>query len=196
MNYIELKSEVTDFSHRTDLDTKMDSFVLFAEAEINKDLRALDMERRLPVSFTDAFYSFPNDYMELRAIEIDNSGARVPIRQYSPQNLDAMYSRATGTVRGFAVHGGQMELRPAPSIEAPVTGELSYFARVSSLTGTDENVILTKFPLIYLSAMLVQVYIYLQDESELAIWQAKYNTQVSQANKSAQGGRYYLPQVM
>jgi hypothetical protein len=194
-NYSELKTEVSDFSHRTDLTSKMDTFTALAEAVINKDLRSLDMEKRLEITFDDPFYDLPADYMEYRALQIDNAGARCPIKQYSPQQLDSLYSRATGTVSGFAIHGGQMELRPAPSVSATVDGELTYYARVPTLVTNSTNDILTKFPMIYLSAMMIQVYLYLQEDDELRKWSDAYNSQIKVANKSAQGGRYALPQV-
>ena len=265
--YTELKTEVADFSHRTDLTAKMDTFCILAEAVINKDLRTLDMETILSVTFNDAFYDLPADYMEIRAIHLENDGARVPIQSFSPQQLDAIYSRATGTAAGFAIHGGKLELRPAPgsgsltgtttsaastflhdsaasflsdgisvgslvtntatgltstvlavvdnewialndaifttgiepySIElggTSVNGEISYYKRVDTLTSNATNDILTKFPMIYLSAMMLQVYLYLQDDEELTKWASVYQTQISAANKSAQGGRYNLPQT-
>ena len=193
--YTELKTEVADFSHRTDLTAKMDTFCVLAEAVINKDLRTLDMETILTVTFNDAFYDLPADYMEIRAIHLEKDGARVPILSLSPQQLDVMYSRATGTASAFAIHGGKLELRPAPSTTDTVDGDISYFARVSTLTSNATNDILTKFPMIYLSAMMLQVYLYLQDDEELTKWVSVYQTQITAANKSAQGGRYNLPQV-
>ena len=131
----------------------------------------------------------------MRAIHLEDDGARVPIKSYSPQQLDAIYSRATGTAAGFSIHGGELELRPAPSATATVDGEISYFARVPTLTSNSTNDILTKFPLIYLSSMIMQLYLYLQDDEELMKWSSIYDSQIKTANKSAQGGRYVLPQV-
>ena len=193
--YTELKTEVADFSHRTDLTAKMDTFCILAEAVIDKDLRTLDMEKRLEVIFYDPVYALPTDYLSMRAIHLVDDGARVPIKSYSPQQLDALYSRATGTAAGFSIHGGEMELRPGPSVTATVDGEISYYARVPTLTTNATNDILTKFPLIYLSTMMLQVYLYLQDDEELKKWSEVYNSQMKQANKSAQSGRYVLPQV-
>lgn len=193
--YTELKTEVADFAHRSDLTSKMDTFCILAETVINKDLRVQEMETILDVTFNDAFYDLPTDYLEMRAIHIENSGARVPIKSYSPQQLDRLYSRATGTANGFAIHGGQIELRPAPTATATVDGAITYFKRLTTLTGTSTNDILTYYPMIYLSAMMLQVYLYLQDDIELAKWSEIYNSQIKQANKSAQAGRYNVPQV-
>ena len=193
--YTELKTEVADWAHRSDLTAKMDSFCILAEALIDKDLRASENETILTVTFNDAFTDLPTGYLEMRAIHIENSGARVPIKSYSPQQLDRLYSRATGTANGFAIHGGQIELRPAPSVTDTVDGDITYFKRVDTLTSNSTNDILTTYPMIYLSAMMIQVYLYLQDDAELAKWSEAYNSQIQQANKSAQAGRYNVPQV-
>ena len=193
--YAELKTEVADFSHRSDLTSKMDSFTLLAESIINKDLRVLENEVRLEVTFDDAFYSPPSNFMALRAIHIVNDSARVPIKQYTPQQLDSLYSKATGTANGFAIHGGQIELRPAPSVSATVDGELTYYARVDSLVSNSTNDILTAYPMIYLSAMMIQVNLYLQDDGEMAKWVSAYNSQIEQANKTSSGSQYVLPQA-
>jgi hypothetical protein len=193
--YTELKTEVADFAHRSDLTAKMDTFCILAEGVINKDLRSLEMETILDVTFDDAFYDLPSNYLEIRAIHLEKNSARIPIKSYSPQQLDRLYSRATGTANGFAIHGGKIELRPAPSVTSTVDGQISYYKRVTTLTGTSTNDILTTYPLIYLSAMMLQVYLYLQDDTELAKWSEVYNSQIKQANKSAQAGRYNVPQV-
>ena len=153
------------------------------------------MEKRLSITFDDAFEDLPSDYLEIRALHVENDGARCPVKLYTPQQLDRMYSRATGTISGFAIHGGQMELRPAASVTATVDGELTYYARVPTLTSNATNDILTNFPLIYLSAMMVLVSKFLQDKEQEADWANMYDSQIKQANKSAQGGRYVTPQV-
>ena len=194
-NYSELKTEVEAFSHRSDLTDKMDTFCLLAESVINKDLRTHDMEKRLSITFDDAFEDLPSDYLEIRALHVEDGNCRVPIKQYTPQQLDRLYSAATGTIGGFTIQGGQLELRPAASVTATVDGELTYFARVPTLVTNSTNDIFTNFPLIYLSSMLVQLSLYLQDEEEINRWSQMYDSQISEANKSSQGGRYLLPQV-
>lgn len=195
MNYTELKAEITDWSHRSDLTSKYDTFCELAESSINEDLRCIEMEKRLEPTFDDAFYDLPTDYIAMRALHIVNGGARVPIQQVTPQILDARYSNATGVAGGFAIHGGQVELRPAPSVSSTLEGEITYYARVPTLVSNSTNDILTNYPLIYLSGMLVQVYLYLQDNDELAKWVQVYNTQIKTANKAGQSGRYVNPQV-
>jgi len=132
-NYTELKAEVADFIHRNDLDGKMDTFCVLAESQINKDLRAMEMEVRAAYTFTDTFTDLPADYLEMRSLEVAITGARVPIPQFTPQQLDQLYSRAQGVPRAFAIQAGQIEIRPGVTAPETFEGELAYFARVPSL---------------------------------------------------------------
>lgn len=199
MNYTELKAEVKDWAHRTDLDLKMDIFTELAEAVINKDLRTREMEVRLPVTFTDTFYDLPADYMEMRALHMEIRGARDPLQQFTPQQLDRMYSRSNSSPRGYTIQGGQIEFRPGIDSTAipPVTydGEITYYKRVDTLITNPTTDILTTYPLMYLAAMLIQVYLYIQDDAEMGKWGTIYEAQIAAANKSAEGGRYVTPSV-
>jgi len=195
MNYTELQQEVQDFAHRTDLSSKMDTFVLLAESIINKELRVTEQETILPVSFDTTYFDLPTDFLEMRAMHIELAGARVPLKQLSPQQLDAQYSRATGKPRAYAMHGGQFEFRPGIDGGDPYPGEITYFAKVPSLIDNASTDVLTNYPMIYLAAMMIQVYIYVQDQEQLNVWLTAFSTEIAVANKTALAGRYVLPTI-
>lgn len=199
MNWGELKVEVQDFIHRGDLSSKMDIFCTLAEAGINKDLRAMEMEKRDDITFVSAFTDLPTDYLEMRALHVEASGARRVLEEMTPQQLDGRYTSTSGTPRAFTIQAGQLELRPAPAGSPDsVDGEITYFARLTTLaSGADgvTNDILDNYPLIYLSAMLIQANSYVQDDNETKKWMTFYDGQIQQANKVASEGRYNLPSV-
>lgn len=199
MNWGELKTEVQDFIHRNDLTAKMPIFCELAEASINKDLRSIEMEKRIDQTFEDAFTDLPTDYLEMRAMHINASGARRVLQEMTPQQLDNRYTSASGTPRAFTIQAGQIEMRPAPAgSPSSVDGEITYFARVVSLSAAADgitNTILTNYPLIYLSAMLIHANSYVQDDNETKKWITFYDGQIKQANKTASEGRYNLPSV-
>jgi len=193
MDYTQLKSEVIDWSHRTDIDSKMDLFTELAESVINKDLRTIEMEKRTFITVDDAFVDLPDDYIELRALELELTGRRAVLKFFTPQQLDIITSNGSGNPYGYTIQGNQIEIRPAADSSAPISGEITYIAEVPTLVTNADNIILDKYPLIYLSAMMIQVYLYTQDAEELSKWTESYNSQIKMANKSA--GRYVLPQV-
>ena len=192
-NYTKLKTEVADFSHRDDLTSKMDTFCQLAEGMINRELRCLEMEKRAAQSFDATFYSLPSDYLEMIALEVEYSGRRNPLRQVSPQILDRTYSQSGGRPGAYSIHAGQIEFRPGIEASAPLTGELTYYYKVPTLTANSTNDVLDKWPMLYLAGMLIQLNIYLHDEEQSAIWVQAFETQVKNANRT--NGRYVLPKV-
>ena len=193
MNYTELKQQVSDYMHRTDLDAKMDIFLELTETDINKTLRTSEMETRQEITFTDAFTDLPADFLETRSLQV-NAQVRRPIRFYTPDQLDRLFqSLPGGSARGAAIHGGQIELRPAPSTESPIDAEWSYYKRVLTLKDNPTTPILTNYPLIYLAGMLFHANKYAQDDEQSVYWATIYNEQVAAANKVQ--SRYYLPEV-
>ncbi len=193
MDYTGLKSAVVGYSKRTDLDASMDLFTELAEATINKDLRALEMEKLSFITLTDTYLDLPTDYLGIRAMMVDGAPHKYSIPLVSIEQLGGQDTG--GNLAFFTVHGNQFEFRPGPTVEAPQDVELSYYARVPSLITESTNVILDDYPMIYLSAMLIQVYLYLQDDVEMGKWVQSFNSQVQAANKSAVGGRYLTAQV-
>lgn len=190
MSYTQLKADVTAFSHRTDLDSLMDSFTALAESVINKDLRVIEMEKVLAFSYTAQFNDLPADYLLIRSIEITgNQGEKTTINSVTPEQLDS-YTDSTTSV--FCIQGGKLELFPVPDAATPLEGELVYYAKVPSLVSNATNDIQDNYPMLYLSAMMMQVHLYTQDE-EINKWSAVYDEQVRQANKTSDDGRYHLP---
>lgn len=202
-NYTQLKTEVADFAHRSDLTSKMDTFCQLAEGIINygfelngkpiPGLRSQEMEKRAAQSFDATFYDLPSDYIEMIALEVEYHGRRNPLRQVSPQILDTSYSTATGSPRAYTIHAGEIEFRPGIEAASPYTGELTYYYQVPTLTSNATNDVLTKQPMIYLAAMMLQLNIYTHDEEQTEVWFSALLSMIKGANKST--GNYVLPSV-
>ena len=202
-SYTQLKQEVADFSHRDDLTSKMVTFCQLAEDIINNGyehpngkkipgLRSLEMEKRAAQSFNATFFDLPSDYLELKALEVEYSGRRNPLRQVSPQILDTTYSLSSGNPRAYSIHAGQIEFRPGIDPTSPYTGELIYFAQVPTLTSNSTNDVLDKLPSVYLQAMMLVLNVYLHDEEQRDVWFGFLNSTIRGANGK---GRYILPKV-
>ncbi len=197
MSYAQLKTDVKAYSHRTDIDPFMDTFVGFAEAIINKELRVSEMETIAPTSYTDALNDLPADFVEFRGFSVDNNGIKSPVTFVTPDQIIS-YQSANGfrsSMIAAALHGGQIEIRPAPDLIVPLAGEISYYAKVPTLVTNTTNDVLDAYPMLYLAAMMVQVNVYLQDDNQLNIWDATFNTQLKQANKTSDGGRLHTPTI-
>ncbi len=201
--YTNLKQEVEDWSHRTDLTSKMDTFCQFAEQIINygydrngrviQGLRSKEMEKRESQSFNATFFALPTDYIELIALEIEHGGRRNPLRQVSPQILDSSYSVTTGSPRAYTIQNGEIEFRPGIEASSPYTGELTYYAEVPTLVSNSTNDVLSATPMIYLGGMMLALSLYAQDEEQTEVWFGMLSSAMKGANKNK--GKYVLPQV-
>ena len=201
--YTQLKNEVADWSHRTDLTSKMDTYCQLAETFINngyerngvviKGLRCLEMEKRSSQSFDATFFDLPTDYLEMKAIEVEYHGRRNPLRQVSPQILDTTYSTSTGPPRAYTIHAGQIEFRPGIEATSPYTGEIIYYYQVPTLTSNATNDILDNYPMVYLAGMMLAVNLYLHDDEQTEVWFNTLSSAIKSANKTT--GRYILPKV-
>jgi len=188
--YTELKAEVTDFSHRSDLATKMDTFTLLAEAVINKDLRSVEMEQITQFSLDADSIPLPDGYMKMRYVMRD---ATTHLDNLPLNILQGRYDTTSGNPRGYSIAGDEIFFLPGGTVADPIAITLIYYKRVPTLTANTTNDILTIYPMIYLSAMMLQVYLYLQDDEELSKWAEIYKSQIAMANKSTSG--YVRPQV-
>ncbi len=190
MSYTELKAQVKAYSHRTDLDPLMDTFTALAESVINKDLRVIELEKVTPIAYTQQYNDLPADYLLIRSIEIiGNQGQKTTINSVTPEQLD---SYQNSLVSAFCIQGGKVEISPIPDATNPLIGELVYYAKTPSIADNQTTIIQDNYPMVYLSALMTQVYLYTQDE-EIQKWASIYDDQVKQANKTSDEGRYHLP---
>ena len=192
MSYTDLKDKVARYAHRTDLTPEMDDFTLHVEAIINKELRVMEQEVITETVFTAALTELPTDFIETRDLYFESNGSRISVEQLTPKQLNRYTSGSSGRPCFYAIHGGQIELRPDPDSE---TGTWSYYGKVPTLTANSTNDILDNYPLLYLAGMMTNVYAFLQDDGEQAKWSAIFSEQIATANKSAGTGRYTRPQV-
>jgi len=196
-SYTQLKADVVAYSKRTDLDAQMNTFVRFSESVMNKELRVGEMETVASISYTAAFNDLPGDYLEFRGFSVNKDGLKSPVTFVTPDQIIG-YQAADGyrnSVIAAALHGGQIEIRPEPDVATPLTGEISYYAKIPTLVTSATNDILDAYPLVYLSAMMVQVYLFLQDSTEMQTWGGVYADQLQQANRTSDDGRLHNPVI-
>ena len=63
--YAELKSSITDFLNRDDLDTVAADFVTLAEADMQRKLRHWRMEKRNTAEIDTQYSAIPADFLEV-----------------------------------------------------------------------------------------------------------------------------------
>lgn len=171
MIWSQMKTVAASYIHRKDL--TFDDYQAGAIADMAGKLDVFDNE--VAVSMTAALdgvtqlntVALPLDFGRAKALRLNN------VAQKSAP-LQAVFDSSTGDL--FAISGQSIYLSGAGTVL------LFYGARWPALTDTQTNVILTKYPNIYLSALLVQAATFIQDFDALNIYTQQLTDAIETAN--------------
>lgn len=171
-NYGELKSTIADFLNRSDLTSVIPTFIDFAEAEFNRNLRVRQMVLRAEAQIDARFSAVPADFIEAKDLVIVTTNPVQPLefitQQEMAQERNTTYTAAS-TPKYFSVVGGQFEFVPTPDQQYSL--EMSYFAKIDALSDdADTNWLLTDYPDIYLYTSLMHSAPYLKDDERIGVW--------------------------
>jgi len=171
-NYGELKSTIADFLNRSDLTSVIPTFIDFAEAEFNRNLRVRQMVLRAEAQIDARFSAVPADFIEAKDLVIVTTNPVTPLefitQQEMAQERNTTYT-AAATPKYFSVVGSQFEFVPTPDQQYSL--EMSYFAKIDALSAdTDTNWLLTDYPDIYLYTSLMHSAPYLKDDERIGVW--------------------------
>ena len=171
-NYGELKSAVADFLNRSDLTSVIPTFIDFAEAEFNRNLRVRQMVTRAEAVIDTRFSAVPADFIEAKDLVIVTGNPVTPLQFVTQQEMAQLRNTSitsAGKPKYFSVVGGQFEVAPTPDAEYSL--EMSYFGQIDALTDdTDTNWLLREYPDIYLYTSLMHSAPYLKDDERITVW--------------------------
>ena len=171
-NYGELKSAVADFLNRSDLTSVIPTFIDFAEAEFNRNLRVRQMVTRAEAAIDSRFSAVPADFIEAKDLVIVTGNPVTPLQFVTQQEMAQLRNTtitAAGKPRYFSVVGGQFEVAPTPDGEYSL--EMSYFGQIDALSAdSDTNWLLREYPDIYLYTSLMHSAPYLKDDERITVW--------------------------
>lgn len=175
--YAELQASIAGWIDRTDLTARIPDFITLAEVDIARWLRVSWVEKRATSVPTGAFVALPTDYTGMRNIQWSLSDRRVPLEQMSPRVIDGKSPfTASGLPKYYAIHAGQIELRPAPDASNTTELEITYYYRPTALsTGNTTNVYLEKAPDLLLFGSLIEASHYLVDDAMFARYLPRYD---------------------
>lgn len=181
--YTGLKSSVADWLHRSDLTAVIPDLVTIAEARMNADLMARDMEITATLSTVSgtATVATPTDVLETRRIVITSTDPKRALHYIAPEKLIEKYPYSTtGQPAVYTVIGSNFEFAPIP--DAVYTIALAYRQRIPALASNASNWLLTKWPHAYLYATLCAAAPYLRDDARVQVWEAQYQAAVQDIN--------------
>lgn len=192
-NYDELVKTVQDWAHRKDLGTRMDEFILLAETEMmsNPDeplkLNLGEVISEESTSISTRFIPLPTGFQSSRkfSITIDDSISGLEYR--TPEQL--IIRDDAGTPCFFTIRANQIELDIVSDEVYTVT--ITYFEEFTALsTANQTNIVLTKYPNIYLQGCLRQVFLFSQDTEQENKYTTNFFSAISSANKTERKLRY------
>lgn len=166
--YDELKAAVANWMDRSDLSSRIPTFISLAEARFKRKLRVREMETTTTVAMTAGqdYIALPTGYVELLHVYVDGD----PKRPLETTTLAMMNSKWAGSQtakpRMAAVSGSNLYLAPTP--DSAYNAEVTYY-KFDELSDTNTtNFLLTSHPDIYLRGAQAEAEFFLKNP-EMAV---------------------------
>ena len=184
---------VIDYSHRTDLGVRVNNFIILAETEMLSNPKAplkLNLGETISTYSTSTvtrFLALPAGFQSSRKFSITINN-KVRVLQYrTPSTLNIKDD--TGTPCFFTIRANQIEFDILSDKAYTLT--FTYFAEFQPLTLANQtNIVLTKYPNIYLFGCLRQAFLYAQDMEQASIYANEALNAIVSANKTEKFARY------
>jgi|TARA_R100000458_G_scaffold54828_1_gene58244 hypothetical protein len=174
--FSELKTAISNWLDRSDLDDRIPEFIALAEARHRRDFKLRRMETRVTANtIADTeYYSLPDNYIAMRNIQL-NTDTKTPLEYLTPEQMDRIKGGSSkGKPKAYSIMGNTFQLRPIP--DAVYEIEMLYFKYFTALSDSNTtNDMLTYHPDIYLYGSLVEAEPYLQNDKRVQTWAAFYD---------------------
>ena len=181
--YAELKAHVADTLNRDDLTSVIPTFIVAAEAQLNRDVRHWKMEQRSTAEIDDQYLTLPTDWLETVRLTVQDT---VPyVLNLASRDQIEEYRLRGANVSGKPVYyshiAGEIELYPTP--DATYDIELLYTQKIEALSDSNtSNWLLAQAPDLYLYAVLLETAIYLRDDDRIAAYAGMYQSKLAALN--------------
>ena len=183
--YSDLKASITAWTHRSDLTSYLDDFILLCEARMNRELQVSQQETILSSVGTSQYITLPTDYLALRKISI-TANPVCEIKYITPVEMDILDTNS-GILQFYTIVGDQIKLNTASDYDV----EIVYYAKIPALSsGNTTNWVIDSHPEAYLYGCLAEAFKFIQNNEEAASYIALFN-QVLQQIKHLDSGRKY-----
>lgn len=199
--YDNLKLEIIDWSHRDDIDLRIDTFIDLAEAEMFANsvepLQVISQEVTATANMDDVtpsrFLAIPDGYLTMRKVSVllDNA-APYELQYRAPSSM--VVDSVVGAPCFFTITD-QIEFDRNPDTDYTI--ELKYLADFTPLSSSNTtNAILTKNPNIYLFGALWALHQWTDETDKAQMYYAYFINAIKAANKRADMGKYGPAPVM
>jgi hypothetical protein len=183
-NYATLQSAIADYLNRADLTAQIQTFIQFAEADLNTRLRSREMIVNATATSDGQFVALPPDWLE--AINMMIVGGQSPLRYITPDEADTIIKAKTYTsTRFYSMTTGVIELVP-PAVN-DITIDMVYYGKIPALSVSNTtNWLLTKAPDVYLYGALTHAAPFLMDDQRMGVFSQIYLARVQSLQDESQ----------
>jgi hypothetical protein len=183
-NYATLQSAIADYLNRADLTAQIQTFIQFAEADLNTRLRSREMIVNATSTSDGQYVALPPDWLE--AINMMIVGGQSPLRYVTPDEADTIVKAQTYTsTRFYSMTTGVIELVP-PAVN-DITIDMVYYGKIPALsTANTTNWLLTKAPDVYLYGALTHAAPFLMDDQRMGVFSQIYLARVQSLQDESQ----------
>lgn len=183
-SYSDLQTSVANYLNRSDLTSIIPDLITLAEAQLNADLVARDMETRTNLSTVagNAYVTLPTDMLEMNRLLVTSTDPNRVLGYRSADELSTEYPTGyVGIPAVFTIIGSQIQLAPIP--DGVYTLEITYQQKLPALSVSNTtNWLLTQWPNAYLYGALCAAQPFLMNDERLPVFQALYKQAVDGIN--------------
>jgi len=189
-NYSTLKSTIADYLNRADLTSQIETFIQFAEADMNTRLRCREQIVRAEATSSAEYVQLPADWLE--AINLHIVGGQQPLRYITLDEADIVNKDQIYVgPHYYSLMNGAIEIVPAPAEDIDI--EMIYYAKIPALSDQNTtNWLLTKAPDVYLYGALTHAAPFLMDDQRIPVFAQIYLTRtqalIDESQKSLHSG--------
>lgn len=193
--YAELQTAISGRIARSDFtSTLLQEFIAFAESDMQRHIRALDMETKSAAfSITGEYVNVPTDFLAVRDF-YTNASPATTLTYMSPEQMTAQYRGVAGPALFYCVVGSQFRFAPPPS--ATTSATLVYYIKIPALSGSNTtNWLLTAHPDAYLYGSLKQAAIYIGDAAATQGYDALFKEALAGIRHNSNANRWTGPSM-
>lgn len=172
--YAELKTSVSNWLARSDLNSYVGDFIALGEKRIYRDLRIRAMETALNSSIASGVIAVPSGYVAMKYAYIEAN----PIGKLARKDAEWIYEKyptraADGQPCFFAREADNFIFGPYPDSTYTVKGV--YYKRLDALSESNTtNWLVTNAPDLLLFAALCEAAPFLKADNRIQVWETKY----------------------
>jgi hypothetical protein len=171
--YAELLTAAENWSHRSDLSSRIPEFIALAEAKINRHLRTLEMEtKNASFSINGEYVAVPTNFGGVKTFYL-NTTLKQNLEFMADDSQPGAFGSSTGRPRFYCIQGGNFRFGPTP--DGTYSATLVYFLKVPALTVSNTtNWLLTAYPDAYLYGVMAELAAHTKDVEAQKWIQALY----------------------